>query len=149
MGFAMQGEYKKFDKKLFEKFDNSARERTKQFLRSQGCEVVDNPNQYGVDLIAEKNGKKYFVECEVKNVWSGKKFPPYFKDVQLPARKEKFFGNQTAFFIWNKELDNAVYFWSSEIKHLKPQVVGNKYMKKGEKFFKIPLDLVNMVDKEI
>ena len=51
-----------FIKKLFEKFDNSARERTKQFLRSQGCEVVDNPNQYGVDLIAEKNGKKYFLK---------------------------------------------------------------------------------------
>ena len=34
MGFAMQGEYKKFDKKLFEKFDNSARERTKQFLHA-------------------------------------------------------------------------------------------------------------------
>ena len=141
----MQGAYKKFDKELYKKYDESGKDQTKNFLRSKGWEVKDHPNKYAQDLVATKDGKEFLVECEVKLVWNKPKFP--FDTIQLPARKEKFFKNRTAFFIWNKALDDAIYFWSDHVKDIKPVEVKNKFVKSGEKFFQIPLDKTKQVSK--
>lgn len=134
---------KKFDKELFAAFDLQAREKTKEYLVSLGYEVKDNPNKYAQDLIASKDGKQFFAECEVKLVWKDEEFP--YETIQLPERKKKFFTSRTLFFIWNKKLDNAIYFWSDHIKDLTPVEVPNKYVYKGEYFYQIPLDMTKRV----
>ena len=141
----MEGAYKKFDKALYKKYDESAKDRTKKFLRSRGYEVKDHPNKYAQDLVATKDESEFLVECEVKLVWDKPKLP--FDTIQLPERKKKFFKKRTVFFIWNKALDDAIYFWSDHVKHIKPIEVKNKFVKSGELFYQIPLDKTNQVSK--
>lgn len=141
----MQGAYKKFDKALYKKFDDAAKEKTQQFLESIGCEVSEPENQYIQDLVATKDGKSFRVECEVKMIWDKPQFP--FSTIQLPERKKKFFKERTVFFIWNKALDDAIFFWSDHVKALTPVEVKNKYMPEGELFFQIPLSKTKQVSK--
>lgn len=131
---------KDFDQNLFDWHDEPARKATKRWLRGQGWETADHPDPYAHDLIAIKNDSLILVECEVKTVWEGMEFP--FDTVQLPERKRKFLHPRAVFFIWNKSLDNAVYFWARDIEHLTPVHVPNKYIKEGEYFYQIPLNLV-------
>jgi len=135
---------KQFDQDLFDRNDRPAREATKRWLRGQGWAVTDHPNPYALDLIAIKDDSLILAECEIKAVWEGMEFP--FDTVQLPARKAKFLHPRAVFFIWNKSLDNALYFWSKDVKHLSPVLVPNKYIKNGEYFYQIPLNLVKFPD---
>lgn len=135
---------KQFDKQLFEIYDRFAREKTTQYLESIGYDVVPHPNQYAQDLIAYKDHDAWFVECEVKNAWSGKNFP--YPSVQLPERKKKFFDHRTQFFIWNKQGEHAMTFWSTDILKLEPVEVYNRFISSGEYFYQIPMDMITKVN---
>jgi len=130
---------KRFDKSLYNLYDELAKDATKLYSEGQGQTLTDNPDKYRQDLVADG----HLVECEVKIVWDSEEFP--YDTVQLPQRKQKFFDKTTKFFIWNKSLTKAATFWSDDIKDLEPVEVPNKYVYKGEYFFQIPLDLVEFV----
>tara|TARA_E500000318_G_C3535276_1_gene202284 strand:+ start:710 stop:1156 length:447 start_codon:yes stop_codon:yes gene_type:complete len=134
---------KQFDQPLFEKHDAAARAATSAFIRDQGWEVRENPDIYAQDLIATKGDAELLIECEVKVVWDGGAFP--FDTVQLPERKRKFFTPNTIFFVWNKDLSDAVYFSARDIQGLKPVLVPNKYIKSGEYFFQVPMNVTKLV----
>ena len=140
---------KRFDRSLYEEYDQKAREATMSYLKSTGMDVCEHPDRYAQDLIAFSplDDFEYNVECEVKIVWDGKDFP--YDSVQLPQRKHKFFDGKTKFFIWNKNLDTAVTFWDTEISDLIPVEVPNKYISKGEYFYQIPLERVTIVSASI
>jgi hypothetical protein len=87
----------------------------------------------------------YYVECEVKAVWRDGNFP--FPNVQLPYRKKKFFNKPTQFFIWNEDCSRAMTFWSHDVKDLEPVEVANKFVASGEKFYQIPMELVQEVQR--
>lgn len=78
---------KPFDQTLYAENDN-AKDLVLDWMRSQGFTAQVNPDQYGIDLLAEKDGQHYEVEVEVKHNWVGKRFP--FGEVHFPARKKKF-----------------------------------------------------------
>jgi len=134
---------KRFDRELFQKYDQLAREVTTSYLNSLGYAVVEHPDRYAQDLIANKDGNEFCVECEVKLVWEGEEFP--YPNVQLPERKNKFFNVDTQFFIWNKPLAYAMTFWSSDVSTLDPVEVPNRYVHAGEYFYQIPMDMVTKV----
>lgn len=134
---------KPFDPALFDAYDLKARAATSAFIESQGWQVQDHPDKYAHDLVATRKGLTILIECEVKTMWHGRKFP--FDTVQLPERKKKFFGANSVFFIWNKELSDAIYFWARDIDHLETVEVPNKYILHGERFFRIPMELTKRV----
>lgn len=134
---------KKFDRKLYEQYDQLARDATTKVLKSQGYSVTEHPDRYAQDLIAEQGDDHFFVECEVKLVWETKEFP--YDTVQLPERKKKFFDYPTQFYIWNKPLEHAMTFWSHDVQTLEPVEVPNKYVYAGEYFFQIPMFMVKKV----
>ena len=134
---------KRFNPEDFERYDNPARVRTQQHLELTGYTVEPHPDRYAQDLIATKDGTSIYVECEVKTVWSGAVFP--YDTLQLPERKSKFFNAPTLFFVWNKELSNALMFKSEDVKDLTPVEVPNKYIASGEMFYQIPLTLTGKV----
>jgi len=145
---------KRFDRELFEKYDKAAREATSNHLRTQGYKVMEHPDRYAQDLLFYRSSDDWEnpniclkAECEVKIIWSGTEFP--YDSVQLPQRKEKFFDGLTQFFIWNKDLDTAVTFWDNDIKDLTPVEVPNKYIAKGEYFYQIPMERVEIVSANI
>ena len=136
---------KRFDRDLYEKYDQLARQATTTLLTDLGYIVEDHPNRYAQDLVVYINADEiaYLAECEVKLVWQGDLFP--YDTVQLPQRKSKFFNELTRFFIWNKDLTQAMTFYSSTIANLDPVEVPNKYVHSGEYFYQIPLELVEQV----
>lgn len=134
---------KPFCNELYTKYDQLAKEASTKHLKPLGFKVSEPENRYIQDLIAERDDQSFMVETEVKLVWKGNVFP--YSTVQLPRRKEKFFSRRTLFYIWNKPLTHAATFWSHKIKHLKPVEVCNKYIRKGEFFYQIPVELVKFI----
>lgn len=133
--------YKKFSKKLHEKFDNAGKQAVKKFLTSlkKGYEVKENEDKYGVDLVVYKDGEKVaYAEVEVRPAWKGAKFP--YEDLNIPFRKKKLLCNElkTMFFSINNELTHMLWCNAKTILKSKTAFVTNKYVK-NEKFFKVDL----------
>jgi hypothetical protein len=139
----MTAQRKRFDRDLFQKYDQLARDVTTKYLQSIGYEVTEHPDRYAQDLIAYSTNKDFCVECEVKLVWEVSEFP--YPNVQLPERKKKFFSVPTQFFIWNKPLEHAMTFWSHDVATLEPVEVPNKYVYSGEYFYQVPMEMIQKV----
>lgn len=135
---------KAFNKELYQQYDELAKKKTTEHLQSLGCQVVPHPNRYAQDLMAKTEMNKFMVECEVKIVWKTDDFP--YETVQLPERKSKFFNERTLFYIWNEATTRAVTFWSDDIKDLTPVEVPNKYVRKGEYSYQIPLHMTKFIE---
>ena len=72
---------KRFDRDLFQLYDQQARDVTTKYLQAQGYRVAEHPDRYAQDLIAYGDVKDFCVECEVKLVWTTEDFP--YPNVQL------------------------------------------------------------------
>ena len=139
----MSAQRKRFDRELYDKYDQAVRNVTTNYLVSLGYEVSEHPDRYAQDLIAYGTDTEFCVECEVKLVWNSQEFP--YPNVQLPERKKKFFNVPTQFFIWNKPLEYAMTFWSHDVSTLEPVEVPNKYVYAGEYFYQVPMDMIQKV----
>lgn len=137
---------KRFDKELYQQYDQQAKDSTKIVLSNMGYKVWDHPNRYKQDLLfSDSFGEEFAAECEVKLVWNSMPFP--YESVQLPERKKKFFDRDTLFFIWNKPLTHAITFWSHQVQDLEPVEVPNKYVYKGEYFYQVPMSMTEIKEK--
>lgn len=136
--------YKKFDKKLYKENDQKAKKAGIKFWKSQGYNINENTDRYGPDLIAEKNGKKHYVEVEIKYNWNKEEFQ--YDDLQIPERKSKFakLDMQTYFMVFNSLLNRAFICSTKNLLNSPIQNVANKYMYK-ENFFKIPVKKLKLV----
>ena len=135
--------YKCFSKADHEKYDEVARSNAKSFWARQGWSIEDNPDVYGVDLIAEKDGKRVYVEVEVKRGWHGPTFT--YDTVHLPVRKTKFLDKPTKFMVFNNSLTHAAIISRKAIRNAPVSVVPNRKIPMGEKFFDVPVEDVTFV----
>lgn len=140
--------YKKFSKKLHEQNDKKAREIAKEFFSKYGYELRDNPDQYGVDLLAydETGEHVMYVEVEIKRVWKSGEFP--YGSVQFPERKWKFcnLDKPTAFFMLSNDCKRALLVTGKDLVASPLKPVSNVYMKKNENFFQVPLNKVTFTE---
>jgi hypothetical protein len=123
--------------------DEAARGSAKAFWSAQGYTVTDNPNTYGVDLIAEKDKKRIYLEVEVKHTWHGIDFK--YPTMHLPLRKAKFLDKPTVFMIFNSFLSHAALIGRKTVRSAEIVVVPNKKVSAGEKFYSIPVENVKFV----
>lgn len=80
---------KPFSETLYTENDDAKHQVIDWLLNSEGFSAAGiNPDQYGIDVLAEKDGQQYEIEVEVKHNWKGERFP--FGEVHFPARKKKF-----------------------------------------------------------
>lgn len=135
--------HKKFNQKTFDKYDSAAREKAKAFWSKLGWTVTDNPDEYGVDLVAEKDGKRFYVEVEVKVCWHGVEFT--YDTLHLPVRKAKFLSKPTQFMLFNHSLTHAAVVSRKAVLNAPKSTVPNQQISAGEKFFDIPLEDVTFV----
>lgn len=106
----MVGIRKKFNKKLYQRYDLPARDKIKNLL---GDYVTDNPDQYGADLIINSDKCKYdYLELQVCTKWVAKTFP--FEKPYLHARKAKYDEN-TLFLVLNKHMTKGLLFDRSSL----------------------------------
>ena len=128
--------FKAFQSKDFNKYDEAARSRAKEFWESQGYTCTDHDDEYDVDLVVEKNGKRFYCEVEVKTVWHGKDFK--YDTIHSPVRKAKFLGKPTQFMIFNNSLTHAAVIGRKKVLNATKVDVPNRKIAFGEKFFDIP-----------
>ena len=132
------GSLKMFNQKLFNENDARAREKAKLLL-SNNFIVKDNPDDYGVDLICYRkcDNKKFYVEVEVKLLWSGQKFP--WSDINILGRKEKYFKvPNTMMLMFNTDLTSCFIVSGKTILESPKVEVSNYRNPSGEMFFKVP-----------
>lgn len=127
----MQRSKKAFDNTLYEVNDPAKL----KVLTHLGVGWYVNPDKYGVDLT---NGTRY-VEVEVKQHWrtGASKFP--FPNVNLPERKGKYLvhGENLSFWILSADLTHAMVIPATAVSSSSLEIVPNKYVKYGERFYKI------------
>lgn len=132
---------KRFDKELYEQNDAMAKALVALIL-PKNLELKNNENRYGVDLLAYKSNKLiFYIEPEIKRVWNDEKFK--YEDLQIPQRKNKFcdLENPTLFIIFNKLGNRYLCVWSNDLINCPLKEVPNKYVYKGELFYKVPISL--------
>lgn len=113
---SLVGKHKKFDKRLYEKYDLPAREVVKSKLKDF---VIDNPNPYEQDLVITKDNYKYkYIELQVCTAWVGDKIP--YDNVYVFERKARY-GDDTLFITLNKHLTQAYVFDAISFKNNKPR----------------------------
>ena len=129
---------KPFDQELY-KNDDNAKDLWITYLESaKGYQAWVNPDQYGIDVLAEKNGLQYSFEVEVKHNWKGNVFP--FSNVHFSSRKLKFANDQgrNFFIMLNHERDIALAVSGKTM--LNSAVVSkNTIYTQNERFVEVPV----------
>lgn len=137
----MQGQYKKFDSRLYEENNWGALDTVLRVLAEDDLFACLNEDKYGPDIVVFRGFKPVrYVEVEVKRVWKGDQFP--WDTIQLPERKGKFLelGKPIEFWILNEGMDHAVIIPESAVQNSPLEEVSNKYIEDGELFYKIAID---------
>ena len=137
---------KQFNAELHDHFDEVGRLRAyKLFKRNYGIELVDNPDEYAVDLIAIKNNKIVgYVEVEVREAWDGL----FLHDtLNIPSRKKKLLTNNlpTVLLAFNKQ-GTFCFICKDQTVLASPLVeIPNKYMATGEFFYQVPVNKIRLI----
>jgi hypothetical protein len=131
-----------FIQKNFDENDARGRQKAKEILSAR-FDVKDNPDKYGIDLLCYRNGiLKYYVEVEVKNLWTGQDF--HWNTINVPIRKEKFFKQHenVMYIMFNSDLSSCFIVSNQTILASKKEEVPNRRHASGEYFFKVPYEKV-------
>lgn len=134
---------KAFDQELYDQ-DDAAKFHVIDYLGRHDIVARVNPDPYGIDLLADKDGEPYEVEVEVKHNWKGETFP--FDSLHYSYRKAKFL-NTTAnvkFITLNHEWTHAGIVDGNDL--LDCRIVKKKTLyTQDEAFIEVPIDKVRWV----
>ena len=121
---------KKFNKESHAVNDKPAKDLVIKFLKSKGLDAMENPNDYGIDIMVSR------YEVERREIWTNK-FP--FQTVHIPARKEKFLKYNIIYAIVNKDFNKIMLCTSEIIRQYNKIEVPNKSVPVGEYFYDVPI----------
>ncbi len=135
---------KTFDQKLHDQNDPESRFSVIQYLISKGYSASQNTDQFGIDLIAEKKGKKYYIELERRDNKHWDKAGFKYKTVTIPMRKEKFTNHEFSYIIVRHDFKEIGILSSENVKkYFIPLYSIKKKTEysngKNEDFYNIPL----------
>lgn len=119
--------------------ERHSRKKENYFLvRGKGFDCCINPNKYGIDIVTG------LFEVERRPGWSGPVFP--FDTIHIPTRKQKFFKTiNIKYCILNAELTYLMIANSRDIIKCQIMEVKNKYVKKAEMFYDVPVTFFKRV----
>ena len=139
---------KRFDQALHDRYDPPARKAVSEWMKMKwGLDCRENPNVYGVDLIAYRAGNPVgFVEVEVRS-WSFCHHPT----IHIHLRKAKLFRQDrpVLFFALTHDLSHAYWLKAELVKECPLIEVNNREVPSGEFFFDVPVSwfkYVNLTD---
>jgi len=134
---------KAFSKELYDQDDN-AKHQILDWLIKKGYQAKINPDQYGIDILAKKDGILQSFEVEVKHPWKGDEFP-FPEGVDLPPRKKKFAKPNSFFVMLNHERTRALIFSGLTVMK-SPVVVKDTIYTSAERFIRVPLDACDWIE---
>ena len=134
---------KPFDQELYDR-DDAAKHLIIDYLARFNIIARVNPDPYGIDLLADKDGEAYEIEVEVKHNWSGEKFQ--FNSLHYSARKVKFLNPRAnvKFITLNHEWTHAAIVDGDVLLNCKTVEKKTKYTE-SESFIEVPVDKVRWV----
>lgn len=134
---------KSFNRALYEAYDAPARDALVNYLTAKGHTIVNNEENYFVDVVTQKNGYTYFNEAEVKVAWSGD-WPTHWTEIRIPERKQRLLDKYEGvngvlnFYVFNRDLTAAWRIKDTLLKQDSLREVFGRNIRKGEQFFHIP-----------
>lgn len=109
----MLGKIKKFDEKLYNKYDIPARELLKKKL---GDKIKDNLDIYAEDMIIDDIDCKYkFLEIQACADWIGEKYP---HNKPFVFERKGHFDDKTLFILFDKHLTKALLFAKTSLEKI-------------------------------
>lgn len=138
---------KPFSERLYDKDDN-AKDLWIEWLKANDYKADVNPDQYGIDVLASKDGKEFQFEVEVKHNWKGPRFR--YDTLHYSDRKRKFLKDpsNTSFVTFNHERTHALVVPGAVLADA-PTIVKNTIYTSNEKFIEVLTTQCELVDMEI
>ena len=139
-----------FSKKLYETYDNAAKEKLIGFLELNGHTILNDQEDYNADVVSEKDGLTYYNEAEVKVAWTND-WPSHWAEIRIPERKKrlvKMYAEQNGvlnFYVFRKDMKQAWRIKDTCLTEESLAEAKGKYIRKGEKFFHIPYTNAELV----
>ena len=139
---------KQFSRALYEAYDGPARMALVSFLEGKGHTIVNNEENYSVDVVSQYKGNTYFNEAEVKTGWKSD-WPTDWKEIRIPERKQRLLDKDVDgflnFYVFRADLRQA---WRIKDTLLTQESLGEakgRYIRKGELFFHIPYTKAELI----
>lgn len=139
----MQAVRKSFNKSLYEAFDAPARQALISYLESKGHTIVNNEENFSVDVVSQKEGFTYFNEVEVKTAWKAD-WPANWTEIRIPERKQRLLDKHSGqngvlnFYIFRPDFKQAWRIKDTLLTSDSLREAKGRYIQKGEQFFHIP-----------
>jgi Holliday junction resolvase-like predicted endonuclease len=142
---------RKFSKQLYDMFDQAAKDKLVAYLKSKGHTILNEEENYNVDVISQKNGYTYFNEAEVKTAWK-EDWPTHWEEIRIPERKKRLIemyegeNGVLNFYVFRKDLSKAWRIKDTLMSLDSLKEASGRYIRKGERFFHIPYKSAEMVE---
>ncbi len=140
---------KSFNRALYEAYDGPARTALVVYLESKGHTIVNNEENYSVDVVSQYKGNTYFNEAEVKTGWKSD-WPTDWKEIRIPERKQRLLDKNVDgflnFYVFRADLRQV---WRIKDTLLTQESLGEakgRYIRKGELFFHIPYTKAELIN---
>ena len=140
-----------FSKALYEAYDAPARNALVSYLEGKGHTIINNEENYNVDVVSQKGVYTYYNEVEVKTAWKGD-WPEHWAEVRLPERKKRLLDMHKAsafsvlnFYIFRPDFKQAWRIKDTLLTQDSLKEAKGRYIVKGEKFFHIPYTKAELV----
>ena len=140
---------KSFNRALYEAYDGPARTALVLYLESKGHTIVNNEENYSVDVVSQYKGNTYFNEAEVKTGWKSD-WPTDWKEIRIPERKQRLLDKHVDgylnFYVFRADLRQV---WRIKDTLLTQESLGEakgRYIRKGELFFHIPYTKAELIN---
>lgn len=143
---------KSFNRALYEAYDSPARDALVSYLEAKGHTIVNNEENFNVDVVSQKGGYTYFNEAEVKTAWKAD-WPVEWKEIRIPERKQRLLDKHSSengvlnFYVFRPDFKQAWRIKDTQLTQDSLKVARGRYITHGEKFFHIPFveaELVNL-----
>jgi len=135
---------KAFQQDVWEQYDAPTKSVVIKFWQLLGYDCVENPDEFGVDLIVRGRGKRFDCEVEVKTGWHGGEF--HFPTLHIALRKRKFMDRPCHFVVLNNSLTHAAVVGRKTILASSVVEVANAVVPSGERFYDVPATAIEIVN---
>ena len=142
---------KQFNRAVYEAYDGQARDALVSYLEGKGNVIVNNEENYNVDVVSQKNGYTYFNEAEVKTAWKAD-WPTEWKEIRIHERKQRLLDKHKSssnsvlnFYIFRPDFKQAWRIKDTLLTQESLKEAKGRYIQKGEKFFHIPYTQAELV----
>jgi hypothetical protein len=141
---------KQFNRALYEAYDSPARDALVSYLEAKGHTIVNNEENYNVDVVSQKGGFTYFNEAEVKTAWKAD-WPTDWKEIRIPERKQRLLDKHKDvmgvlnFYVLSQDMSQAWRIKDTLLTQDSLKEAKGRYIQKGEKFFHIPYTQAELI----